>query len=180
MSEITLDLSESGEAQTAASEAPQSGPQLPPRPKSKVSQLWQHFDIDPSLGQSASGPKSTNPFAKCKLCPSEKFHPKGNSGLMNHLMICKGILPKQLAEAHQTAKDENISYAGKPKQLAGIVQNSKTASGRKRQRSWSSGSLHSHWETRTPSAEEKGRISRALLLFFVMCGVSSECWQVCC
>ncbi len=92
---------------------------------------------------------------------------------MNHLMKCKGISSDQMIEAHAIAKEEAITYDGKPEHLDSFVENSKSAAGRKRQRSdaSTSGSLRSHFATRAPSAEEKGRIGRSLLLFFVMCGV---------
>ncbi len=91
-------------------------------------------------------------------------------------MKCKGISSDQMIEAHAIAKEEAITYDGKPEHLDSFVENSKSAAGRKRQRSdaSTSGSLRSHFDTRAPSAEEKGRIGRSLLLFFVMCGVPFE------
>ena len=73
MSEAVVDLEEGRETPTASS----AGPSLPAR-KSRASELWEFFDRDPPLGQTVSqtGSKSTNPFAICKSCKGEKFHPK--------------------------------------------------------------------------------------------------------
>ena len=165
MSQAQSDVDQAEEIQTAA-------PQLPPQKKTKASKLWQKFTRDPPLGQ--KGANSTNPFAKCNLCKAPRFQPRGNAGLMKHLVSCNGISKEELAEAHQIAQDEGIVYDGKPEKLDSYVESSKTADARKRQRSNSSGSLHAHFDTRAPSAEDKKALSRALLLFVVMCNVSFE------
>ncbi len=167
MAERVIELQDDQDAPSASS----SAPSLPPRPGKRSSRLWEPFDRDPPLGQ--PGPHSTNP-SECKSCKGPKFFPKGSAGLMAHLMICKKLPKEKLAAAQAIAADEGITYEGKPDQLASYVENSRSASGRKRQRSDSGKGLHSHFDTRKPSQEETQRISRALLLFVVMCNVSFE------
>ena len=56
-----------------------------------------------------------------------------------------------MIEAHAIAKEEAITYDGKPEHLDSFVENSKSTAGRKRQRldASTSGSLHSHFELMT-------------------------------
>jgi len=174
MSDRVTELQGDPDTPTASS----SAPSLPPKSGKRGSKLWEYFDRDPPLGQASSAvAKSINPLADCKKCDTPKFHPKGSSGLMAHLLTCKGLSKQDLDKAHAIAAAENIVYEGKPEQLDSYVEASKTSAGRKRQRSNSAGSqpsLRSHFDARKPTGEEINRISRALLLFFVMCNVSFE------
>ena len=54
---------------------------------------------------------------------------------MSHLMKCKGISSDQMIEAHALAKEEAITYDGKPEHLDSFVENSKSAAGCKHQQS---------------------------------------------
>ncbi len=118
MAEAPIDLDLAEELRASPSVVSQSGPLLPPRQKTRATKLWKHFERTPPLGQ--TGPGSSNPFALCTLCPSGtavKFRPKGSSGLMIHLLKCKGISSDQMIEAHAIAKEEAITYDGKPEHL---------------------------------------------------------------
>ena len=91
MAEAPIDLDTAGELWARPSVVSQSGPLLPPRPKTRASKLWKHSEWTPPFGSDWTRQLKSICFM-CSLplrdCSQVS---KGSSGLMNHLKKCKGI-----------------------------------------------------------------------------------------